>query len=175
MKIFLALILLSCAAFAQNEEAIAKAKAACGPDNIKFDAEAVESNGHLFVPQAGKALVYIIAQDIIIDNCINTCGILARIGLDGAWVGAVREESHIHFSLDPGEHHLCANWQSRLGVRNKQVALAGFTAEAGKIYFFRLRLVEGGRNILDLDLMNNDEGEYLVAASQLSEFHVQKP
>ena len=175
MKTLLAMVLLSCASFAQNEEAITKARTACGPDNIKFDVEVVDSNGRLAAPEAGKALVYIIAQDVIIDQCYNTCGILARIGLDGAWVGAIREESHMHFSLAPGEHHLCANWQSRLGARNKRVALAGFTAEAGKVYFFRLRLVEGSRDILDLDLLNNDQGQYLVAASRLSESQPQKP
>ena len=175
MKALLAVVILSCTAVAQNDAAIAKAKTACGPENIKFDAEAVDSTGQLLTPETGKALVYVIAQDVIIDQCYNNCGILARIGVDGAWVGAVREQSHMHFSLAPGEHHLCANWQSRLGWRNQQVGLAGITVEAGKFYFFRLRLVEGSRNILDLDLLNNDQGQYLVASTQMSEFHPQKP
>ncbi len=36
MKTFLAVVLLSCVAFAQDEVAIAKAKAACGPDDVSF-------------------------------------------------------------------------------------------------------------------------------------------
>src|ERR1019366_1867895 len=57
-----------------------------------------------------KALVYVI-QDIGSINCIGGC-ITTKIALDGAWVGANHHNSYFSFAVDPGERHLCANWQS---------------------------------------------------------------
>src|SRR5437660_3625483 len=107
MKTFLALILLSCAALSQDEDAIAKAKSACGPDNQWFDATVSDSNGKPVAPQSGKALVYVLGQDFTAQTCDN-CGMIARVGVDGAWAGAIRGTSYISFTVEPGEHHLCA-------------------------------------------------------------------
>ena len=95
MKSILAVIFLSCAtftqaAFAQNEAAIAKARAACGPGEIHFNVEAENFSDSVDQPAGGKALVYVIAEGPI----------TSRIGLNGAWVGAIVGNSHLSFSID---------------------------------------------------------------------------
>lgn len=167
MKAFLAVMLLSCISFAQDEAAIAKAKAACGPGQIHFDVEAINFSDSVDQPASGKALVYVIAEGPI----------TARIGLNGAWVGAIEGSSHLSFSIDPGEHHLCTSWQSIFLKGNKSVALASFIAEAGKIYYFRVRVtIQGERNpaLLDMEPVNSDQGRYMVLNSKVSESHVKK-
>jgi len=167
MKTFLAVMLLSCLAFAQNDAAIAKAKAACGPGEIHFNVEAENFSDSVDQPAGGKALVYVIAEGPI----------TSRIGLNGAWVGAIEGRSHLSFSVDPGEHHLCASWQSIFLKQNKIVALYGFTAEVGKTYYFRVRATVQGKNapyLQDIEPVNSDQGRYMVLDSKISESHVKK-
>jgi hypothetical protein len=168
MRTFLVVIFLSCAAFAQNDAAIANAKAACGPDKIHFDVEASDFSDSIAQPASGKALVYVISDQP---------GTIARFGLDGAWVGALNGNSHMSFFVDPGERHVCANWQSIFSVRSKYVALSSLTVEAGKIYYLRIRFTVQGENgppIMDLDVMNEDQGRYLVLNSEISRSHPNK-
>lgn len=177
MRIFLAVILLSCAAFAQDEAAIAKAKAACGAGDVKFDFKTKPAAQPPTTPEEGKALIFVIGQVTQAESCDEgSCGIIARVGIDGAWVGAISRGSYLALNATPGEHHLCTNWQSRLASRSRQVGLMNFTAEAGKVYYFRMR-VFGTENqfFFDLDPVNADEGKYLIALSPASDAHQKKP
>jgi hypothetical protein len=57
------------------------------------------------------------------------------------------------------------------------VALSSFTAEAGKVYYFRVRATIQGQNaspILDMDPINSDQGSYMVLKSKIGESHVRK-
>ena len=174
MKSFFAFVLFSCSALAQNdaEAAIARAKAACGPDDIKFEVEITDATRPPAIPETGKALIYIIGDDVT-RHC-DDCGIVARIGIDGAWTGAIKGNSYLSFATGPGEHHLCANWQSQSYGRSRMVVLANFTADAGKVYYFRLRMAEEINRLLDLDPVNSDQGQYLVVSSRVSESHPKK-
>lgn len=172
MKLFLVVILISCTALSQDDPAIARAKAACGPDDIKFEVEITDATRPPAVPESGKALVYIIGDDVT-RHC-DDCGIVARIGIDGAWTGAIKGNSYLSFATSPGEHHLCANWQSQSYGRSRMVVLANFAADAGKVYYFRLRMAEESNRLLDLDLVNSDQGQYLVVSSRVSESHPKK-
>lgn len=172
MKLLLAFLLFSCSALAQNDAAIADAKAACGPDKIRFDLETTDFGHSVAVPETGKALVYVIGQDVS-----DARGIIARIGVNGNWIGAINGNSHLFFSVAPGENHLCANWQSIFAERSKRISLASVNAEAGKIYYFRMRLTNQGEHhppMIDLDAINGDEGTYLVLTSHTSESHQKK-
>jgi hypothetical protein len=168
MRIALLLFLLASPAYAQTQDAASAALFACGPANVKFD---VKESG---VPvdaasEPGKALVY------VIEDTGQVADITIRVGLDGGWVGANQGNTHFPFLVSPGEHHLCANWQSSLSSRSAFYSLANFTVEAGKIYYFRARLWEGARIApLDLDPLNSDEGRYLVVASPLAVSHAKK-
>ncbi len=53
--------------------------------------------------------------------------------------------------------------------------MANFTAEAGKVYYFRIRLFPGqGDFVFDLDPINIDQGKYLVASSVYNVSHAKK-
>ena len=146
--------------------AATKLPASCGPDEERFDVKTDKNQPPAGTLEAGKALVYLIGDGN---------GVTLRIGLNGAWIGADRGASYFFFPVDAGEHHLCANWQSSLGRFSKQVSLNKFTAEAGKIYYFRVRLDTSVGNSdslswLDLEPVNSDEGEYLVSVLAFSSF-----
>jgi len=78
-------------------------------------------------PEAGKALVYIF-EDMV-------HGPTMRVGLDGAWIGANKGKSYFFFSVHPGDHQVCTNWQS--GTFKKTAKRIGSAntpkAEAGKV------------------------------------------
>ncbi|HEY2360153.1 MAG TPA: hypothetical protein VGK36_03485 [Candidatus Angelobacter sp.] len=184
MKALLAIILLASSALAQGDHItdkdkgeIAGAVAACGPEETKFDLKTSNAEHSVAQPEAGKALFYVIGQDGTQQDILcKGCEIVARVGLNGDWIGAVNGNSFLSSSVAPGEYHLCTQWQSRFSIRSKRLALANFNAEAGKIYYFRMRLTRQGNHapLLDLEEINSDEGKYLVLTSQTSTSHSQK-
>ncbi|MGO8987005.1 MAG: hypothetical protein ACLPHI_07285 [Terriglobales bacterium] len=159
-------------ALSQDKAAIAASQAACGPINVKFDAEPDETHHPVPEPDPAKALVFVI-QDLDQEQCFNCA--LTKVALDGAWLGANQGSSYLFFNAEPGERHLCVNWQSRLKMRSRIFGLANFNAEAGHVYYFRVRLL-GARGIFsfDLDPINSDQGKFLVASSPVSVSHVKQ-
>src|SRR5271156_3331640 len=139
MKSALVVVLLTAAAFAQDPAAVTAAKAACGPASVRFDARQDTTQHPTPDPDPGKAMVYVVQSlgEIECTSCL-----LTKAAVDGAWVGANQGSSYLFFSAEPGEHHICVNWQSRPQIRSQALALANFTAEAGHTYYFRVRLSE---------------------------------
>jgi hypothetical protein len=172
------LLLLTSSAFAQGQAGPAQPVSSCGPSNMDFDVKLDSAQHSLGQPEPGKALVYVIEVFERPPGELGTPTI--RVGLNGTWVGANRGSSYLSFSVDPGEHHLCTNWQSRFKRLSGQHSLANFTAEAGKTYFFRVQThVESeGRNsevwYIELQPVNPDEGKYLIDSSPLSVSHPKK-
>jgi hypothetical protein len=168
MRSALILMLLAVSAFAQQESGALAA--ACGPRSTSFNVKRDESQHSHAQPEAGKALVYFV-QDIGEVNCLGGC-MTTRMGLDGAWVGANQHNSYFSVSVEPGEHHVCANPQSHVGWVSRMVALAHFTAEAGKVYYFRTRSFMGGNQMLfDLDPVDSDQAKYFISSYPLSVSH----
>jgi hypothetical protein len=158
------------AASAFGQQGSGALAAACGPKSTSFSVKVDESQHTLAQPEAGKALVYFV-QDIGEVNCFGGC-ITTKIGLDGAWVGAHQHNSYFSVSVEPGEHHVCANPQSHVGWISRKVALAHFTAEAGKVYYFRTRGIMSGNQLLfDLDPVDSDQARYLISSYPLSVSH----
>ena len=183
MKAALVVILFAVSAFAQDQSAIAAAEAACGAKDVKFDAKQDATQHPTPQPKPGKALVYVIEDLGQCSGCTarsnafftNVDEALTRVGIDGTWVGANPVISYFYFADDPGEHHLCINWLSRLEIRSRAFAMANFTAQEGKVYYFRERLSPGESDYsFDLESVNSDEGKYLVAASAFSASHPRK-
>ena len=175
MKILLVAILVALPALAADHApAVASARAACGPDNVKFNVSlsGVQPPAR---PERGKALVYVVEQ---YDRPGNELGKpTVRVGLDGSWVGANRSTSYLFFSVEPGEHHLCSDWQSiPRTIVPLQPSLAILTAEPDKTYYFRARVIEHSLSLwtLDLELVNSDEGRLLVETSPLSGYSLKK-
>jgi hypothetical protein len=172
MKTALILILFAASAFAQ--QAPVPVPAACGPLEVKFDTETSNAQPPA-QPDPGKALVFVAEDFPPVPGQIG--GPTIRIGLDDAWMGATHGSSFIFFSVDPGEHHLCVKWQSHLSWFSKLASFAHLTAEAGKTYYFRTRITDSkqwGSIYLDLDPVDPDQGQYLVASSRLSVSHAKK-
>jgi hypothetical protein len=172
MKTALVFLLFASSLFAQSRPTSDPLAPSCGPSNVKFDVKLDNTQHAVVQPEPGKALVYVIEVFQRPPGELGTPTI--RVGLNGAWVGANHGTSYLFFSLNPGEHHLCTNWQSVMKRLSDQHSLASFTAEAGKTYFFRVQThVESeGRDSqiwsIDLQPVNADEGKYLIASSPLS-------
>ena len=167
MGTVLAMVCLTSAA-AEDRAAVTRALSACGPDEVRFEVQ-TRATGPVAEPEADKALVYVI--EVFNDKYEQEGqGPTVRVGLDGAWVGATKGDSYFSFSVTAGEHHLCAEWQSRFKRLSKNVALASFAAEEGKTYYFRARITEQTNLAFtfDLDAVNDDEGKLLVASSAFS-------
>jgi len=162
MRTLLSLLLLASSAAAQNKAAVAAPPATCGPATVNFDVKQQQTQP-IYEPQPGKALVYVLQ-----DNAHVTI----KVGLDGDWIGANNGNSHFSFSVAPGEHHLCANWQSKMAIYSSLYSLANFTAEPGAIYYFRARVWSFEAILFfDLDPINSDEGRYLAATTTLAVSH----
>jgi len=178
MKTALALILFSLSfsfsAYAQERPAQPGAEAACGPLGVNFDTETSTAQPPA-QPEPGKALVYVAEDFTTVQGSIGA--ITIKVGLDGAWMGASHGSSYVFFQLDPGEHHLCIKWQSHLKRFSKLAAFARLTAEPGKTYYFRARSMfspQWATEYLDLDALDPDEGQYMVATSPLMASHPKK-
>lgn len=173
MKLAVVLLLLSTFALAQDPTAMSAAQTACGPSATNYDAKRDYTQHPTPQPEEGKAMVYLV-QDIGVNRCLGSC-ITTRVGMDGNWVGANEHNSYFSFSVDPGEHHLCVNRQSHFKIASQMVALAHFTAESGKTYYFRAR-THGSQTeaFLDLDPIDSDQGRLFVASYPVSVFHPKK-
>lgn len=174
MKSAIAVLLFAVSAVAQNSSAVVPA--ACGSIGVSYDVKLDDSQHTLAQPEPGMARVYFIQDS----------GLWAKhqyytlkIGLDGTWVGAYKQNSYFTVSVQPGERHMCVNVQANSSV-GKLVELAHFTAEAGKVYYFRTRFVGGIRTLypappyLDLDRVDSDQAKYLIAYYPLSVSHPKK-
>jgi len=180
MKVALVLVLGALSACAQDRSAISAALAACGPEGVRFDVKTDSSQHPAPNPEPGKALAYVV-EDQREDSglCIGHCHVITKLALDGTWTGANRGSPYFSFFVGPGEHHLCAAWEKGAERPQDRASLASFTAEPGHIYYFRVRVTvishtAGRFYSLDLEPMNQDEGQLLVAASPLSTFRPKK-
>lgn len=171
------MLVLALPAAAQDQATVLRVtQAACGPDDVQFNVKTDGTDHPMGTPETGKALVYVIEDQ----RYKALSDVTVRVGVDGSWMGADRGNSYLFFSTGPGEHHLCADWN--IGVypgpmnSDRQISLANFTVEPGKVYYFRARTI-GGRDIepiFDLELVNNDEGQLLLGSSAFSRSQASK-
>ena len=166
MRFVLFFAFLTSFAFAADPSAVSSA---CGPSNTKFDVS-TETNAAAPTLPEGKALVYVIE---VFERPINQWAKpTTKIGLDGSWVGANKDNSYIAFPVEPGEHHLCVTWQSVFKTYSRKVGLASLSAEAGKTYYFRTRITQQGDDnpwfTFDFDPVNSDQAQSLIASSPMS-------
>lgn len=162
MKNALVALFFAVSAFGQDRSGVVAA--ACGPMNVSV--KPGNSQQTLAQPAPGKATVYFIQDD---GPGGNHQHYTLRIGLDGAWVGAYKHNSYFTVSVRPGEHHVCANVQSNSSA-GQNLAFAHFTAEPGKVYYFRTQFLAGLTTLypvypyLVLDQPDSDQAKYLIAS-----------
>ena len=165
MRIIGLVMLFAVSAFTQVPPAVT---AACGPEKVSFNVKLDESQHALPEPEPGKARVYFIQE-----KATDSFAVTTTIGLDGAWVGAYKHNSYFSVSVEPGEHHVCVSVQPQ-SYEQELVALAHFTAEGGKVYYFRTQFLAGTTTLyptpphLDLDQPDSDQAKYLIASYPVS-------
>ena len=94
--------LLASPGLAQDQAAVARAVAGCGPDKTQFEVTTDKKQHPEAKAEACKAVVYVFEDERRDPN--QRLGVVTiRIGLDGKWVGANHGKSYFFFSLDPGE------------------------------------------------------------------------
>ena len=161
---------------------------ACGDDKVQFDVKIAKDQPVPAPPVSDKAQIVFIG---VVDapGCLG-CGIFSpRIGVDGSWAGATKGNSYFALSVDPGVHHICADWKSISAARGKNIGVTSFTAEPGHVYFFEVRIADqfegvsgapGGavstqsQWVLHLSPLSDDEGRYRVKISALATATVKK-
>lgn len=152
----LSLLLFALPSLAQEDAAAARADAGCGPSAQMFNVETSDDKHPVAQPQPGKALVYFFVDYVSAPTM--------RIGVDGKWVGANNGKSYFFFPVDPGEHNICAEWQS--GTFKKSSERVGeamhLAAEAGKSYYLRLNF---SYQRMHLELSDEAEGHFLIGSS----------
>lgn len=161
-------------AFAQQTPGFTHFPPACGPAGVNFSTETSTERPPV-QPEAGKALVYVVDDFPTVSSNFGAPRI--KVGLDGTWMGAAHGSSYLFFSVGPGEHHMCATWQSSLERFSKLASFAHVVAEAGKTYYFRTRIIYSSQwaNVyLDFEAIDPDEGEHLVALYPLMASHAKK-
>ena len=166
---------------------MAQSGPSCGPANVKFDVSTTKEKPPAPEIQTGKALIYFLQDDLKYNWAPRPT---TRFAIDGAWVGATHTNSYFYVFVDPGEHHLCANWQSaRTGLSwmgpKRSTAATGFTAEADKTYYFRAQDIlhtEQDNNVntiksepeVLLSPLDSDEAQVLMNTFSFSSSHSKK-
>jgi len=167
-----ALLALMLAATASAQMPTAPLAQACGPESVSFKVKLDNSQHAPAPPEPGMARVYFV-HDAGTYYSHPPGYPTTKIGMDGAWVGANHADSYFSVSVPPGEHHVCADLQSSLV--DQRVELVHFTAEAGKVYYFRTRLLMSrSLEMLQLDAIDSDQGNYLIRSFPLSISHPKK-
>ncbi len=170
-------LLLASPAFAQDSTADPFTAAGCGPNEIHFDVKTDKKQHPTAQPDTGKALVYVIGTSWNDYVAVHLGTPLTRFGIDGTWVGANGYRSYFFFPVDPGDHRLCTNIQSKFErvVKNFTTATS-FTAEAGKVYYFRTKTPKAQTSSQQIKLVPVDpaEAQVLIAATSFSTFRLKK-
>jgi hypothetical protein len=172
----LIVVLLTLPAFGQDQAAVDRAAAGCGPDKVQFDVKTDKHPQSEAQPEAGKALVYVFENEKRDRDALPILNVTTRIGFDGQWVGANHGESYLFFSAAPGDHSLCASWQSSLSMYSKLASAASLTAEAGKVYYFQTKVDERNHHqpAVRLEPVDPAEAKLLLAGFSLSSSHPKK-
>jgi hypothetical protein len=180
MKTALVLICFSVCAFAQEKTRLGqepetpRMAAACGPAGTSFKVNVDRSQHGPLQPAPGQALVYFIHEAGVVFGSGRSLGYpTTKYGLDGAWAGATHGDSWFAVPVGPGEHHVCASLQT--SIMDERVELVHFTAEAGKSYYFRSRLVlSGSVELLEFQPADSDQGVYLVSSFPMAQSRQKK-
>jgi hypothetical protein len=150
----------------------------CGEENVHFKVTTQIYSPPDPTPVAGKAQIIFLVTEHTNEYAMDVGEI--RLGLDGVWIGATKGNSRFIYSVEPGLHHLCANWPSTLSSEWQRTRLDLLNVEPDKVYYFQIKITKLSKdkiitngtelvvNSLDLMLVNVDEGKYLAKFLSLS-------
>lgn len=161
--------------FAQDQAMAARTAAGCGADNTQYDVKTDKTQHPQGQIPAGKALVYVFEQERT-DPGFKIGAVTIRVGVDGQWIGANHGNTYFYFPVDPGDHSICANWQSSIGKIAKLASAASLTAAPGQVYYFQTKVDERSHDTPTIWVQPVDpaEAKLLIASASLSNFHAKK-
>lgn len=177
LRIALVALLFASPVLAQNSAPNPLTAAGCGANEIQFDVKTDKKQHPTAQPDPGKALVYVIGAAWSDYVAVHIGTPPTRFGVDGTWVGANGYRSYFFFPVEPGDHRLCTEAQSKFDrVVKTSAAAASFTAEAGKSYYFRTKSPAGAASTGGLKLLPVDpaEAQVLIASAAFSTSHLRK-
>jgi len=161
-------------AFGQDDAAAARTAAGCGSDQVHFDVKTDKKHHPAPQPETGKALIYVF-QEVRQGELWIFATITTKVGLDGAWVGANHGDSYFFFAANPGNHRVCAAWQSTSEVYSKLASAADLTIEPGKVYYLRVKVYDREyKPQLKMEHVDPAEAQLLIAASSFNASHPRK-
>jgi hypothetical protein len=174
MKVRAVVILLALTVLSAME-AHAQTAPGCGQTDVKFDVQNEGRQHAMPSPEPGKPLIFFLQDDARFNSIPRPT---TRFGIDGLWVGATHANSYFYVSVDPDEHQLCANWQSRVVLRrSRPIAATHFTAEAGKVYYFRAKDLENTERppaVVVFEPVDSDEALVLMSSFDFNSSHPKK-
>jgi hypothetical protein len=176
-RIVFGLLVLALPVFAQDQSTALRSAAGCGPAKTQFSVKVDKKQHAVAQSGAGKALVYVIVQEKPDNLTIKIGDITTRVGLDGNWMGANYGESYLSFAVEPGEHHVCTDWQSSIKERQNLSGAADLTAEAGKTYYFQTEVflaTQEHQEQVRLKAVDSAEGILLVSKAGKSTWKEKK-
>jgi hypothetical protein len=162
-------------ALAADQSTDLRSSAGCGPIKTDFSVKTDKHVHTITSPQPGKALVYVIVQENSDPHKMQIGDVTTRVGLDGAWIGANHGASYVALAVDPGDHRMCTDVQSKMLGTDKLNSAADLSAEAGKTYFYRAELTIAygdHQNDLRLKAVDQAEGMLLISKTALSSWKV---
>ena len=139
---------------------------ACGNEKIKVDVAVQKPLSAL--PAANATTATLVFVQRLDEACIG-CSV-ARVGLDGTWIGADKGASFFSVTTAPGEHHVCVFWEAPGAKIENRIGLTDFEAMVGQIYYFEIEIGprSTGEIAMRLKPISEDMGEFLVSRSKQS-------
>jgi hypothetical protein len=171
LKVFVAAIVSSFSIPLIGQNQLGPIPSACGDLQASMAVNLDHSQHTVVQPEPEKALVYFIQDTGELSTLAYPT---TKIGIDGKWVGANKKDSYFAVAVEPGEHHLCAVVQSSFVHGGPE--LTHFSAEAGKVYYFRTRIffAEKTAEYFSLIPADSDEARYLIESYPLATAHARK-
>ncbi|HTU35806.1 MAG TPA: hypothetical protein VMF66_18540 [Candidatus Acidoferrum sp.] len=163
--------LLAMPVFAQDQAMAARTAAGCGADNTQYAVKTDKAQHPQGQIPGGKALVYVFEQEKVGPG-FKIGAVTVRVGLDGQWIGANHGNTYFFFAVAPGDHSICANWQSSIGRLAKLASAASLTAAPGQTYYFQARVDERSHDnpAVWMEPVDPAEAKILIASASLSNF-----
>ncbi len=164
MKNIVFLLMYSLPVLAQDAS-FRQIAAACGPASAAYKVSEGAYPQKAVDAEASTATVVFITEPI---GFHTGCGIVTRVGFDQAWKGALCLGQSLVTHVQPGEHHVCTDFQHK--PTPKYTALHSFDAVPGRVYYFRavVSVATDQDYSIHLDLIDKDEGSLLYESSRIA-------
>lgn len=150
---------LSQAETAQMLRNIRTAEAACGDSTARFKVKRINGPSDVPAPSPGSARLVVLENGFgwYADRYLVPKGKskprdykklpqrltpTVRMGMDGKWMGALRGNDFVTFTVSPGEHHLCVQFQNPENTGTSSTLpmafLSDMKADVGQTYYFQI-------------------------------------